>query len=165
MPWVSIVFPSYLVQLGRPRESVRRRKWQPTPVFLPGESQGWGSLVGCRLWGHTELDMTEATQQQQQQGVCWRDIIPSAGPGCGTQRKIPLTLAPQAPHSDFMVPGRGSSASMEPSLPYPSIPPFSSPFSESSHLVRVFVPVPAQAPAAETPDPFLMLIQVFQGEF
>ena len=33
----------------------------PTPVFLPGESQGQGSLVGCRLWGHTELDMTEAT--------------------------------------------------------------------------------------------------------
>ena len=28
-----------------------RRKWQPTPVFLPGESQGWGSLVGCCLWG------------------------------------------------------------------------------------------------------------------
>ena len=38
-----------------------RRKWQPTPVFLPGESQGRGSLVGCRLWGRTELDMTEAT--------------------------------------------------------------------------------------------------------
>ena len=30
-----------------------RRKWQPTPVFLPGESQGRGSLVGCRLWGRT----------------------------------------------------------------------------------------------------------------
>ena len=43
-----------------------RRKWQPTPVFLPGESQGWGSLVGCRLWGRTELDMTDVTQQQQQ---------------------------------------------------------------------------------------------------
>ena len=43
-----------------------RRKWQPTPVFLPGESQGWGSLVGYRLWGHTELDTTEVTQQQQQ---------------------------------------------------------------------------------------------------
>ena len=42
-----------------------RRKWQPTPVFLPGESQGWGSLVGCRLWGLTESDTTEATQQQQ----------------------------------------------------------------------------------------------------
>ena len=35
-----------------------RRKWQPTPVFLPGESQGQGSLVGCRLWGRTELDTT-----------------------------------------------------------------------------------------------------------
>ena len=44
-----------------------RRKWQPTPVFLPGESQGEGSLVGCRLWGRTESDTTEATQQQQQQ--------------------------------------------------------------------------------------------------
>ena len=38
-----------------------RRKWQPTPVFLPGESQGQGSLVGCSLWGRTELDTTEAT--------------------------------------------------------------------------------------------------------
>ena len=34
---------------------------------LPGESQGRGSLVGCRLWGHAESFMTEATQQQQQQ--------------------------------------------------------------------------------------------------
>ena len=41
-----------------------RRKWQPTPVFLPGESQGQGSLVGCCLWDHTELDTTEVTQQQ-----------------------------------------------------------------------------------------------------
>ena len=38
-----------------------RRKWRPTPVFLPGESQGWGSLVGCRLWGGTESDTTEVT--------------------------------------------------------------------------------------------------------
>ena len=38
-----------------------RRKWQPTPVFLPGESQGWGSLVGCLLWGRTESDTTEVT--------------------------------------------------------------------------------------------------------
>ena len=43
-----------------------RRKWQPTSVFLPGESQGRGSLVGCHLWGRTESDTTEATQQQQQ---------------------------------------------------------------------------------------------------
>ena len=38
-----------------------RRKWQPTPVFLPGESRGQRTLVGCRLWGCTELDMTEVT--------------------------------------------------------------------------------------------------------
>ena len=38
-----------------------RRKWQPTPVFLPGESQGQESLVGCHLWGHTESDTTEVT--------------------------------------------------------------------------------------------------------
>ena len=38
-----------------------RKKWQPTPVFLPGESQGRGSLVSCRLWGRTESDTTEVT--------------------------------------------------------------------------------------------------------
>ena len=38
-----------------------RGKWQPTAVFLPGESQGRGSLLGCHLWGRTELDMTEVT--------------------------------------------------------------------------------------------------------
>ena len=47
-----------------------RRQWQPTPVFLPGESQGRDSLVGCRLWGRTESDTTEATWQQQQQYCC-----------------------------------------------------------------------------------------------
>ena len=38
-----------------------RRKWQPTPVFLPGESYGQRSLAGYSPWGHKELDMTEAT--------------------------------------------------------------------------------------------------------
>ena len=38
-----------------------RRKWQPTPVVLPGESQWQESLVGVRLWGHTESDTTEVT--------------------------------------------------------------------------------------------------------
>ena len=38
-----------------------RRKWQPIPVFSPGESQGQGSLVGCYLWGRTEPDRTEST--------------------------------------------------------------------------------------------------------
>ena len=56
-----------------------RRKWQLTPVFLPGESHGWwGSLVGCPLWGHTESDTTEATQQQQQRLGCicrsWKSL-------------------------------------------------------------------------------------------
>ena len=49
-----------------------RRTWQPTPVFLPGESQGWSSLVGCHLQGRTESDTTEETQQQQQQQQCRR---------------------------------------------------------------------------------------------
>ena len=44
-----------------------RRKWQPTPVFLTWESQGWGSLVSCHQWGCTESNMTEVTSQQQQQ--------------------------------------------------------------------------------------------------
>ena len=43
----------------------RRGQWHPTPVVLPGESQGPRSLVGCRLWGHEESGTTEATQQQQ----------------------------------------------------------------------------------------------------
>ena len=44
-----------------------RKNWQPTPVLLPGESQGRGSLVGRCLCGRTESDTTEATYQQQQQ--------------------------------------------------------------------------------------------------
>ena len=38
-----------------------RRNWQPTPVFLPGESQGRGSLLGCHLWCSTESETTEVT--------------------------------------------------------------------------------------------------------
>ena len=38
-----------------------RRKWQPTPVFLPGEPQGRGNLVGCHLRGRAESEMTDAT--------------------------------------------------------------------------------------------------------
>ena len=50
--------PHYIIY-----EGYWRRKWQPTPVFLPGESQGRGSLVGCSLWGRTESDTTEVTYQ------------------------------------------------------------------------------------------------------
>ena len=42
-------------------EDLLEKEMQSTPVFLPGESQGRGSLVGCRLWGRTESDTTEVT--------------------------------------------------------------------------------------------------------
>ena len=40
---------------------IQEKEMATTPLFLPGESQGWGSPVGCHLWGHTELDTTEVT--------------------------------------------------------------------------------------------------------
>ena len=43
------------------REDPLEEKWQPTPVFLPGESHGQRSLVGYSPWGHKESDTTEAT--------------------------------------------------------------------------------------------------------
>ena len=70
MPWTKE--PGRLQPMGSTRPSDFtftflhwRRKWQPTSVFLPGESQGWGSLLGFRLRGRTELETTDATQQQQ----------------------------------------------------------------------------------------------------
>ena len=50
----------------------------PTPVFLPGESQGQRCLVGCRLWGRTESDTTEVTQQQQHKdklNITWQCFL------------------------------------------------------------------------------------------
>ena len=58
-----------------------RKKWQLTPVFVPGESQGWGSLVGWHLWGRTESDTTEATQQQQQQYCYESNDFPGGSDG------------------------------------------------------------------------------------
>ena len=52
-----------------------RRQWQPTPVFLPGESQGRGSLVGCRLWGRAESDTN------------WSDLAAAAAAAAITIRK------------------------------------------------------------------------------
>ena len=53
------------LQCRRPRfgwgRSPWRREWQPTAVFLPGESHGQGNLVGYSPWGHKESDTTEAT--------------------------------------------------------------------------------------------------------
>ena len=46
-----------------------RRKWQPTAVFLPGESYGQKGLVGCCLWGRTESGMTKATYTAAAEGI------------------------------------------------------------------------------------------------
>ena len=43
-------------------ESKDLRKWQPTPILLPGKFHGWNSLVGYRPWGHKESDMTKWLQ-------------------------------------------------------------------------------------------------------
>ena len=50
-----------------------KRKWQPTPVLLPGESQGRGSLMGCRLWGRTESNTAERLSSSSSAYVqCYR---------------------------------------------------------------------------------------------
>ena len=46
-------------RVGKTRDLFRRRQWHPTPVLLPGKSNGRRSLVGCRPWGHEESDTTE----------------------------------------------------------------------------------------------------------
>ena len=60
-----------------------RRKWQPTPVFLPGESQGRGSLVGCRLWGSHRV------------GHDWRDAAAAAAASPATTVIYLLPLLPR----------------------------------------------------------------------
>ena len=56
-----------------------RRKWQLTPVFLPGESQGQGSLVGCCLWGHTKV------------GHNWSDLATAAAAAAAAVRYFNLS--------------------------------------------------------------------------
>ena len=56
-----------------------RRKWQPTPAFLPGESQGRRSLVGCCLQGRTESDTTERLNWTEQN----RNRVTDVGEGQG----------------------------------------------------------------------------------
>ena len=53
-----------------------RRKWQPTPVFLPGKSQRRRSLVGCHLWGCTESDTTEAAVAAAAAYICTTQSSP-----------------------------------------------------------------------------------------
>ena len=51
----------YVAKYQELEKSHWRRKWQPTPVLSPRESQGRWSLMGCHLWGRKESDMTEVT--------------------------------------------------------------------------------------------------------
>ena len=52
-------------------EDPLEKEWQPTPVFLPGESHGQRNLEGYSPWGHKELDMTKATEYALMHGVCF----------------------------------------------------------------------------------------------
>ena len=66
--------------VGKMRREWRRSEWQPTPVFLPGESHGQRSLVGYSPQGCKELDMTEATLHMSERKVAtlltlrWKDV-------------------------------------------------------------------------------------------
>ena len=86
-----------------------RRKWQPTPVFWPGESQGRGSLVGCHLWGGTESDTTEAAAARLISAVilkCFFSIrtlslnaISCVNPECKTYQGVFAVLKRECPVS------------------------------------------------------------------
>ena len=72
-------------------------KWQPTPVFLPGESHGQGSLVDCSPWGCKELGMTEGLT------LFWFQELCSLAGHCSASQKglntdtlpLPLTYPPK----------------------------------------------------------------------
>ena len=66
-----------------------RTRWQPTPVFLPGESPGRGSLVGCPLWGRTESDTTEVVVWGQTLGSAQ---VPTDTTG-GNKGRVPTSTA------------------------------------------------------------------------
>ena len=69
-----------------------RKKWQPALVFLPGESQGRGSLVDCHLWGHTESDTTAVVKNTPADTGDIRDThsIPGSGRSPGVGNGSPL---------------------------------------------------------------------------
>ena len=76
---------------------VWRRRWQPTPVFLPGEPQERGSLVGCRLWGRTESDTTEATWRRRRRVLA---VVNSAAVNTGVNVSfLVIVLSEYVPRS------------------------------------------------------------------
>ena len=94
-----------------------RRKWQPTPVFLPGEFHRQRSLVGYNPWGCKESDMTEWLTLSFARVIFWLiSVITAEGPW--TRRWKPH-LGPSSPSTAFSC--------------FPSWP-SSSPWGESSAL-------------------------------
>ena len=111
------LMPHYLFQIIKCSQNTAKdspflfildsRQQQPTPVLLPGESHGRRSLVGCRLWGRTESDMTEATQQQHYQPIVqldeplllWRACVHVQSLSRVRLFATPWTVARQAPLS------------------------------------------------------------------
>ena len=71
-----------------------RRKWQPTPVFLPGKLHGQGSLVGYGPWGCKELDITEGLKNNKPApGLAWRSLRSASKKEC----QVPLLLSVASP--------------------------------------------------------------------
>ena len=69
-----------------------RRKWQPTPVFLPGESHGQGSLAGYSLWGRKESDTTEQVSTQLEHKLVEIQVIASTIKGAYVSMSFSLLL-------------------------------------------------------------------------
>ena len=78
-----------------------RRKWHPTPVFLPGESQGRRSLVGCRPRGRTESDTTERLSEAHSRSRVGRAATLQ-----------PRSLLPKAPSAS----GKGATSACRPNV-------------------------------------------------
>ena len=76
-----------------------RRTWQPTPVFLPRESRGWRSLVGCSPWGCTEPGTAEGLSRQWGSSAARR----GQGPWCPTVCPWPSgTCFPSSQEASFL---------------------------------------------------------------
>ena len=74
-----------------------RRKWQPTPVFLPGESQRQKSLVGCRLW------MGSPSMESHRVGQDWNDLAAAAASlKWNNARHLALSLKGHKPYANFI---------------------------------------------------------------
>ena len=86
-----------------------RRKWQPPPVFLPGESQGWRSLVGCRLCGRTESDTLKQLSSSSSSSRGFKRIF-QKGPAYfkSVQLCDPMDYSPQSSSVPGDSPGKNT---------------------------------------------------------